>query len=303
MLSFEKNTIQARMVLPDGQTVARPIEVRRNPITGRTCRITISRSEEREPGTSALPDPPPFAADRSGCPFCPGALTAHTPRLSPELCPSGRMHRGQSVLFPNLFPYGSYSAVSLFDDRHFTEIGTASPDSYSDCFLNCRDYLLRILEGRVAAHFRETGARLFYAYLEHERQDGSRYIGRTGSWEWMAAFAPEGFFEIWGILPGVTSIRQAEAGDWRALASGVVQVQKFYRSLNRNGYNLGLLSIEDGSDMLELRVVLVVRSNYAAWVRSDHTGFEVMLGDMATFTAPEQTAQLARPFWNDLHSY
>jgi hypothetical protein len=29
----------------------------------------------------------------------------------------------------------------------------------------------------------------------------------------------------------------------------------------------------------------------------------VMLGDMATFTAPEQTAQLARPFWNDLHSY
>jgi len=25
----------------------------------------------------------------------------------------------------------------------------------------------------------------------------------------------------------------------------------------------------------------------------------VMLGDMATFTAPEQTAQLARPFWSD----
>ena len=341
MLSFEKNTIQARMVLPDGQTVARPIEVRRNPITGRTCRITSSRAEEREPGAAALPDPPPFAADRSGCPFCPGALTAHTPRLSPELCPAGRMQRGQSVLFPNLFPYGSYSAVSLFDDRHFTEIGAASPDSYADCFLNCRDYLLRVLEhdpaavymaitqnhlpsaggsllhphlqlqadpvasnhhrflqGRAAAHFRETGARLFSTYLEHERQDGSRYIGRTGSWEWLAAFAPEGFFEIWGILPGVTSIRQAEAGDWRALASGVVQVQKFYRSLNRNGYNLGLLSIEDGAKALELRVVLIVRSNYAAWVRSDHTGFEVMLGDMATFTAPEQTAQLARPFWN-----
>jgi hypothetical protein len=85
MLSFEKQTIQARMALPDGQTAARPIEVRRNPITGRTCRITISRSEEREPGASALPNPPPFAAERSGCPFCPGALTARTPRLSPEV--------------------------------------------------------------------------------------------------------------------------------------------------------------------------------------------------------------------------
>jgi len=77
----------------------------------------------------------------------------------------------------------------------------------------------------------------------------------------------------------------------------VINAQKFYRSLNRNGYNLGLLSIEDGAKALELRVVLIVRSNYAAWVRSDHTGFEVMLGDMATFTAPEQTAKLARPFW------
>jgi len=80
---------------------------------------------------------------------------------------------------------------------------------------------------------------------------------------------------------------------------GVINAQKFYRSLNRNGYNLGLLFIEDGSEVLELRVVMIVRSNYAAWVRSDHTGFEVMLGEMATFTAPEQTAQLARPFWNE----
>jgi hypothetical protein len=42
---------------------------------------------------------------------------------------------------------------------------------------------------------------------------------------------------------------------------------------------------------------MVVRSNYAPWVRSDYTGFEVMLGDMATFTAPEETARLARSFW------
>jgi hypothetical protein len=43
---------------------------------------------------------------------------------------------------------------------------------------------------------------------------------------------------------------------------------------------------------------MVVRSNFAAWVRSDHTGFEVMLGEMATFIAPEETARLARPFWD-----
>jgi galactose-1-phosphate uridylyltransferase len=341
MLSFEKETVQARLRLPDGRMAVEPIEVRRNPITGRTCRITFSRAEEREPGAATLPDPPPFAGDRSRCPFCQGALAAQTPRLVPELWPDGRMQQNRSVLFPNLFPYGGYSAVSLFDDRHFVEIGKASPDSYADCFLNCRNYLLRVLEndpasiymaitqnhlpsaggsllhphlqlqadrvasnhhrflkGRAKNYLAETGTRLFSAYLRHERKDGSRTIGRSGSWEWLAAFAPEGFFEIWGILPEVTSIRQVDDEDWAALARGVIRTQKFYRSLNRNGYNLGLLLVEDGSEALELRVVMIVRSNYAPWVRSDHTGFEVMIGDMATFTTPEQTAELARPFWN-----
>jgi galactose-1-phosphate uridylyltransferase len=113
----------------------------------------------------------------------------------------------------------------------------------------------------------------------------------------MAAFAPEGFFEIWGILPGVTSLQQLKATDWQDLAQGIVNIQRFYRSICRNGYNVGLLSIENPGSRLELRTVIVIRSNYAPWVRSDYTGYEVMLGDMATFTAPEQTAQQARPFF------
>jgi hypothetical protein len=113
----------------------------------------------------------------------------------------------------------------------------------------------------------------------------------------LAAFAPEGFFEIWGILPGICSLRQMTEEHWQTLAEGVLNSQNFYRGLGRNGYNLGLLLWEDGSDDLELRVVLTVRSNYAPWVRSDFTGFEVMLGDMATFTAPETTAERACVFW------
>ena len=248
--------------------------------------------------------------------------------------------RGLSTLFPNLFPYGRYSGVSLFDDRHFVEIGTAALQSYTDSFLNCRDYLLqvlshdpaavfmaiaqdhlpsaggsllhphlqvqadrtpancqRFLQGRAAEYHRQSGTRLFSDYLQSETQSGERTLGATGSWQWLAAFAPEGFYEIWGILPGVTCLRQITDDDWQALAQGVLNTQKFYRSLGRNAYNLGLLLLEDGSDDLEFRVVLTVRSNYAPWVRSDFTGFEVMLGDMATFSAPELTAEKARPFW------
>lgn len=340
MLRFQQETFHSRIVLPNGELVERPIEIRTHPVTGRTCRITYSRGEEREPGAESLPEPPPFAEDRSRCPFCRASLMRQTPRLAPELWPEGRMTRGSSTLFPNLFPYGRYSAVSLFDDGHFVPIGTADAAAYADCFRNCRDYLLqvmkhdpdavfmavtqnhlpsaggsllhphlqvqadripsnhhRFLRHRSARHHRQFGTRLFNDYLALEKQTGRRWIGATGPWQWLAAFAPEGFYEIWGILPGVTSLRDVKDEAWTALSQGVLRVQRFYRSLGRNGYNLGLLLLEDGSDDLELRVVFTVRSNYAPWVRSDFTGFEVMLGDMATFSSPEATAERARPFW------
>jgi galactose-1-phosphate uridylyltransferase len=156
----------------------------------------------------------------------------------------------------------------------------------------------RFLKQKADNHFGETSRLLFSDYLQQEKEDGQRYIGSTGSWEWVAAFAPEGFFEIWGILPETDAFSKVTAESWLSLAQGVISAQRYYRNLNRNGYNLGILAIEDGASKLELRVVILARSNFAQWVRSDHTGFEVMLGDMATFTSPEETASAARPFWN-----
>jgi UDPglucose--hexose-1-phosphate uridylyltransferase len=340
MLMFQKHTFEARIIQPDGKHARRPVEIRSDPITGRTCRITYSRSAEREPGAAALPAPPPTAADRVNCPFCPPNIDTHTPRLPPDLCPQGRLQRTQSVLFPNLYPYGQYSAVSLMGPEHFVEIGTADLRSYADCFLNCRDYLRlvqakdpeavhmaitqnhlpsaggslihphlqiqadhtaanhqRYLHKRAGEYRQRHGQPIISAYLRHELDARERWIGTTGHWQWLSAFAPEGFFEIWGILPGATSIREVTDDDWQALAVGVLNTQKYYRSLGRNGYNLGLLFREDGSFNLEVRVVIKVRANYAPWVRSDFTGFELALGDMATFTAPEQVAAEARPFW------
>jgi UDPglucose--hexose-1-phosphate uridylyltransferase len=346
MLTFEKKTLKARIILPNGKTAQQPVEIRTDPISGRTCRITYSRSAEREPGASALPrasvlpPPPPSATDGATCPFCPENIAGQTPRLPPEICPEGRLRHGQSILFPNLYPYGQYSAVSLMDDRHFVEIGTADVQSYTDCFRNCRDYLLqvqkvdraavymaitqnhlpsaggslvhphlqvqadhtaanhqRFLQQRAKTHRRRDDNRLFSAYFHQEMATQERWIGTTGRWQWLSAFAPEGFFEIWGLLPKVARLRAVEDADWHALAQGVINAQKYYRSIGRNGYNLGLLFWEDGSEDVEVRVVLKVRANYAPWVRSDFTGFELMLGEMATFTAPEQVAAQARPFW------
>jgi len=340
MMRFEKKKIFAKFINPSGEQVERETEIRTHPITGRTCRITLIRGQERERGGGSLPPIPPDANDTSRCPFCMPQVEKKTPKCIAEIAPDGHLRQGESRLFPNLFPYGNYSAVSLFDNLHFVEIGNASVTSYTDCLINCSRYLrralaqdrdaiymaitqnhlpsaggsmvhphLQIQADRIAAnhhrfleqtshdYFQKTGRYLFSDYLKHEKKDGSRYIGKTGNWEWMAAFAPEGFFEIWGILPNCFSVRTTEESIWQGLAKGIINAQKFFRSLYRNGYNLGVLSIEESLSKLELRAVLMVRSNFAPWVRNDHTGFELMLGDMATFSLPEETARSARMFW------
>ncbi len=340
-LDFSSRRVEARIIGPDGRQLTRLIEIRKDPITGRNCRITYSRSLEKEAATGTFPPPPPGAAKSAECPFCSHRLENATPRAVSDLLPRGRQRYRDSVLFPNLFPYGAYSAVSLFDDRHFVEIGTARVETYADCFINCANYLKKVLtkdpdavyvaitqnhlpaaggslvhphlqvhadrpasnfhrfyQDRAAGFFQATGEGIFSAYLEKEIRDGKRYIGRTGQWHWLAAFAPEGFFEIWAILPGSFSICDLETGHWQALARGVLSAQRFFRSLNRNAYNLGLLAVERGDSRLELRASLKVRANYAPWVRSDFTAYELMLGEMATFVAPEQTASKARSFWD-----
>ncbi len=338
--TFSTRTETARIVGPDGAAIDRPVEIRTNPITGRTSRITFSRGMENEPGTQRLPDPPPDSRATGDCPFCQPQLEKQTPRLTSAIDAGGRLVQGQSVLFPNLFPYAAHSAVSLFDRQHFVEIGTADPATYRDSFLNCRNYLkrvrnqdpaarhmaitqnhlpsaggsllhphlqvhadrvpanhLRFLQQRADGYLTASGRHLFSDYLAQEKSDGRRMIGRCGRWHWLAAFAPEGFYELWALLPGITSLFELAHTDWSDLARGIINAQNFYRRLNRNGYNLGLLAVETSHRSLELRLVMLARSNYAPWVRNDHTGFEVMLGDMATFSPPEETARLARAFW------
>ena len=340
-LQFKKEQVKAIFVDPSGKPVEKKIEIRQNPITFRSSRITFSRINEKETGAETLPDPPPFAHETSNCPFCMRQLFKMTPKLSREIFCSERLILGESILFPNLFPYGSYSAVSLFDRKHFVEIGKASLDSYVNSVKNSIHYFSQILRldsnaihmaitqnhlpsaGGSLLHphlqlnadripgnhhrfldirsqqYHETiGEHIFSDYLNAEIKSSERYIGSTGDWHWLAAFAPEGFYEIWGVLPGVTSFQSLSDKKINELCAGVLNTQKFYRSLNRNGYNLGILSTEKDNSRLELRVIMVVRSNYAPWVRNDHTGFEVMVGDMATFVAPEDTAALAKPFWH-----
>lgn len=341
MIEFIIKEFTANFSDASGNQLTRIQQVRLDPVTLKQCRIAPSRSLENERGTEKLYQPPDIDLEESRCPFCPGNLERMTPCLHQNICDSKRLRNKNSTLFPNLFPYTEWSAVSLFDATHHVEIGTAHPDSYRDSLRNCSEYLNRVMRVDPQAifmsitqnHLPGAGGSLVHPHLQvhaakqisnnhrllkkrveeygvqynscllsdlliAEKKAGERYIGRTGVWEWVAAFAPSGFYEIWGIAPSESSLLIPDKIEvWQDLADGVLKTQKFYRSMNRNAYNLSLLSIEDGEKFPCLRISLTVRSSYAPWVRSDLTGFEVASGEMATFTFPETVAAIARPFW------
>lgn len=341
MIEFKKSELSATFRDASGNLIKRIQEVRTDPVTLKKCRITPSRSLENERGTEMLYTPPDADLDQRKCPFCSENLESMTPCFSPGIIEGKRQVYNESTLFPNLFPYTEWSAVSLFDKNHHVEIGTASLATYRDSFINCSQYLVQVKKNDPAAiymsitqnHLPGAGGSLVHPHLQvhatkhisnnhrafeqraraygdqynnciltdlltAEKKANTRYIGSTGAWEWIAAFAPSGFYEIWGIAQAVyTILNPKKAQVWQDLAKGVLNTQKFYKSLNRNSYNLALLSVEDGRGKPCLKVSLTARSSYAPWVRSDFTGFEIASGDMATFTFPEKVAKTAKKYW------
>ena len=341
MIEFRTEEFTANFSDAAGKPLARIQQVRIDPVSLKQCRITLSRALENERGTEKLYQPPEKDLHESTCPFCPENLESMTPRLNERISRRKRLKHNESVLFPNLFPYTEWSAVSLFDNTHHVEIGTASPASYRDSLINCADYLRRVkrvdpgaifmsitqnhlpgaggslvhphlqvhaaqqispnhavLQKRAREHAKHYSTCILSDLLLAEKERGERYIGSTGAWEWIAAYAPSGFYEIWGIAAAEHSLLIPEKeGVWQELAEGVLNTQKFYKSLNRNSYNLSLLSIEDDTSIPCLKISLTARSSYAPWVRSDFTGFELASGEMATFTFPESVAAMASKFW------
>jgi len=142
---FKKYEVESHILTPNRFWLDKiKTEIRIDPLTGDTVRITVPR----------FPDPPfdtqngqylnAIAESEKECPFCADRLDSLTPRFPPEIHPEGRIVHESSILIPNLFPYDRYSGVAIFSSAHFTEIGNFRPEEYIDAFINIRDYLRNI---------------------------------------------------------------------------------------------------------------------------------------------------------------
>jgi UDPglucose--hexose-1-phosphate uridylyltransferase len=142
---FKKYEEKARVILPGAEEpVTVRTEVRTDPLTGRTARITAPRTDDPPIDFADPPYRAHVEKSAATCPFCPDHILDATPRFAPEIAPEGRFTFGESVLFPNRSPYGPYSAVSTFSGEHFIEIGAFTERHYRDNFINARSYISRV---------------------------------------------------------------------------------------------------------------------------------------------------------------
>jgi len=294
------------------------IEYRTEDLTGIRTRICPQRLR-RGIGTSDVPEYP-----SEGCPFCPGRIEAETP-----VFPDGsRIIAGESVTFPNLYPFAAFHVVTVITAAHtvrdFTRHQIADALTGQAAALDGREGYLSVNwnylpsagaslphphlqglgdrepdtlparylhAGRVL--YEETGRRYAEILTASEEEAGRRLTGTRLFW--YAHPVPVGEREIRCILP-VTTIH-----DFIPLipdfAADLAEIIRFYRDCGSSAFNFSLFFGTE-TDMRHFSAFcsVIARINPNPLSTSDTAFMERLHLEPVIMTLPEDLALAYRDF-------
>jgi galactose-1-phosphate uridylyltransferase len=141
-MKFEVVKKETVMMIPQQEMAERRIssEIRLDPLTGRTARIChFMKLQWEKPDFNAL-----VSGTEAWCPFCPDKVHAITPCFPKSLIPEGRMQKNDMVIFPNIAPYDTISAVAIYGARHFIPMTEFTPSLMASAFGFAQDFFRRI---------------------------------------------------------------------------------------------------------------------------------------------------------------
>lgn len=117
-----------------------PSEIRSDPLTGRTARIChFMKLKWPKPDFDRL-----ITGTEINCPFCKNNVMRVTPCFPPDILPEGRLIRGDMVLFPNMAPYDTISAVATLGAEHFILMTDITPERIVSGFSLAMTFFRRI---------------------------------------------------------------------------------------------------------------------------------------------------------------
>jgi galactose-1-phosphate uridylyltransferase len=304
------------------------LEIRWDPLTGQSSRILRGAGLVRRSDF----DLEALAAEtKPSCPFCAERIASTTPKLPPRLDAGDRIHRGQAVLFPNLLPYSAHSSVSVYSpELHFLPLERMSPRLVADNLASQVEFVRAVTDADPEARWASvnanhmlpsgssvfhphlqgsvnpfpttfqqllaaTPAELFREYVETERRDGARFLGNTGSVDWLASFAPLGPAELRAFVFGISSPAELDDELVEELGAGIATALGVYAELGFQSFNLAMYGAPPETPGYPLNLRLVCRSNLEPLYRSDATWLERLHWEAAVDVVPEELADAARP--------
>jgi UDPglucose--hexose-1-phosphate uridylyltransferase len=245
------------------------LQYREEHLTGIRCRISPDRLKRQIDQTLYIP------SNAEGCPFCRDAVFSVTPTF-----PDGRrIIRGESVTFPNLFPFGEGHVVTVITREH--AVAAFSRQQIVDALLSQADALRqadgyasinwnflpsagaslvhphmqglsdscpsRIVDSYITAseqYRREQGRNYWDAVIEEEKSSDRYLFGDEILWS--AHAVPVGEREVRGILP-ISTLDELES--YADLVSrGILEIISLYRELGTHAFNMSLFFDKKGND-------------------------------------------------------
>ena len=117
-------------------------EIRVDPLTGRSARIChFMKLMWEKPDLAAF-----VAGTDAWCPFCRDRVLSVTPCFPEDLVPEGRLRKEDMVIFPNIAPYDSISALATFGARHYIPMTGFTPAHMAAVFDFALDFFRRVAE-------------------------------------------------------------------------------------------------------------------------------------------------------------
>ncbi|MFG0320038.1 MAG: hypothetical protein ACF8XB_22390 [Planctomycetota bacterium JB042] len=314
------------------------IEVRTDPLTGRTARFGPPRgSLDLAP---AAPEATESAAD--ACLFCAPLVFEKTPR-SPLLA-KGRHAVGEAFLFPNLFPSTLESAVCVFTTSHDLDLLAYDERRIADALRACRDFLhlavrahppglhttilarhrsadpgiahphlraladpspldsTRTTADGVAAYAARTGRR-FHEDLVSAEFEAERGLARLRTFDWIVPFCPLGPLHVEAVGREPRALEELADHDLEDLADGLVRV---FRGCRRAGVGTLDLRFQAGAshDTDDRRfppvLEVIARSEGRGGLPDGRPPMDARGPARTLATRPERVAELLRPPFADI---
>ncbi len=330
-MEFRKEREVAK-VLVGGGVEENPIEVRYDPLTLQTSRI-IRKSLNLDFGGFDEE----IESSASWCPFCSERIESMAAR-DPEIMRGELWRRGEAILFANLMPYARYSLVLRLTEAHYLKLSEFREQHFFDAFKLIQEYLSKLPDGKLyvtigmnylkpagssimhphiqiiiseastdyfarlewsALEFKESNGKDFWLALIEKEKGGERYVGATEKTEWLAAFAPKGFFHITAI-PEEREFASMSDEQLMGFARGIVKVLRYYERKNMNSFNFTFFCADRIGDHFRTNFHIVARSPFGKYYWCDVFFPKMLHDESVTFFVPEDYASELRSLWEEL---